>query len=361
VAALALGSLAAAAEPASLPMPVPFAQVTPLPALRGTAALHDDRLAWAGRGAQSIDIYLTNLTTGRVETLSSILVVQAGTTVSSLGYDGRWVVWSDNRFGDFKLFGLDTRTGQSGRLTTQPQDDGQVVVAQGQLAWVHTGEIHLLDLASQKETALPPLAGRSYEPSMGGGYLAWTQAQGAERNVVVHALAGGIPDRTFKGGATLSYSPQVTGGRVVWEQRSFSKPRPGHVSIPTGSVIKALDLATGTVSNLTAFGKVSAPAGSAGRIAWLDQPANGTSILRVLDVATNATSSFAGPRAGGQLSAAFLVVPDSADGDPFLYAASWSALRASQTSNALLWLGAAALAVAGVAGYSAWRRRHPFT
>jgi hypothetical protein len=336
----ASGQASTGTQPA---LPRPFEQVSPLNAESGAIGLHDDRLAWATRTPTSTDINLTNLTTGKTTTLSS--TPRAG--VKSLDFDGRWVVWSDNRFGHYNVFAVDTRDGRFTRLTDTLSDDSAVTVDGGAVFWLRGSYLFGMDIPTGKPLYLTNYQGQSYTPTARDGYLVWSQSDGDSRYLVVHPIGGASADRVVRDPNTrfYTYDPWTGEGRVVWEQRFTANPRVDQPPVRVFSVIQMMDLATGQLTNLTGHGLFDQPSLGPGRAAWIDETGR-TPHMAVLELATGKTWSLDGPSVKGLLSDSYLVVPGDSEGRVPLYAVSWASLTHWDWTP-YAWGLAAAIAVGG--------------
>jgi hypothetical protein len=339
---LLAGSVAAATTSTTPPaVPThPLAQVGDQPAIEKAFSLRGDRLAWAAHQERSVDILLTNLTTGATTRLSSVPVARA-VDLQSLSFDGRWVVWSDRRLGHFNLYAVDAGTGQATRLTDGLAEDLQVSVDAGVVAWVRGNTVQTLDIATRKAAAFP-VAGRVGELAFRDRTLAWSQIEGAARALVVQPLNG--TQAILRDPASQAFDPWVGEGRVVWEQRFMSAPQPPALPARIDSVLRSLDLATGQVANLTGRALVDQPSTGPGRTAWVDE---GQETPRLAIREGGRSWSLEGVQTRAQLSSTHLVTQGGATGEAPLYAVAWSDVGGIPWAL-IGWIAAAVILVAGL-------------
>lgn len=227
----------------------------------GPMDLHGTRLAWAALRDGQVELVVTDLVDG-AESTATRVPVDGERSVQSLAFDGRWLAWTDDRFGNLDPFAVDTETGRLLRLSDHSSDDEDVDVEDGRFAWVRKGGgVMLADDAGVAQEVIG--GGVASEPAFAGGWLAWSQIEGERRVIRGQYLADGsvhtVADDKGVIHAGLDGAPDghlIWGGTVDDKARIHARPL----------------LADGTMGEtrvLTDWGVFVVPRTGGGHGAWL--------------------------------------------------------------------------------------------
>lgn len=289
----------------------------------GPAALHGSTLAWLG--ADGV-LRLTDLATGASRDLTFL---PAGTAMQSIDFDGTWVAWCDDRFGDREAFAMDVRQLTLVRLSRNPAADTDITVGGGHAAWLHGGDLVGTDLAAPAMRTLSELGGPAFTPALDGDLLVWSQVVGSERHVFGMQW-GGNATRLTSDPRTVHSDPVAGGGRLAWRAELFSATldTPGYRSL--GSRIQEARIQAATPAgvsllkprNVTDLGSHDEPALGGPWLAWLEAlPEDAYGGVTAVELGTGASFQALAPLQAALVSDSHLVVVPS-DGGP-LQARPW--------------------------------------
>lgn len=149
------------------------------PVLGHNTAVWEDRVAWASPADGTIEIRVANLTTGNETVVTEIADPEGDVGVPSLVYDGRWVVWNDNRFGNLEVFAADTDNGSLSRLTHSDARDVAPSVSEGFAVWLRGLNVTIADLESGVQEVYREKTG-GVPPVIHGSKLVWGSLNGTE-------------------------------------------------------------------------------------------------------------------------------------------------------------------------------------
>ncbi|HJQ94020.1 MAG TPA: hypothetical protein VJ874_07045 [Candidatus Thermoplasmatota archaeon] len=238
--------------------------------------LHGSSLAWLSKTSTGINVVLTELEGGGDRILTTIPSEQgASLSVGCLAFDGTWVAWCDDRFGNMDVFAVEVASRRLVRISEGPTDDVEAALGDGRMAWSSGGAIWLRDLANGTSWRVDTGPGMAREPALAGETLAWIRLDGYTRYVVAGDLAGGGARALSGPNGTFAHALVGEGDALAWEvyvQRFSDRPEAGFA----GTVLQAVQ-AGGPVQNVTRVpdfqaGRSSPLATDLGghRVAWLD-------------------------------------------------------------------------------------------
>lgn len=357
-AALAALLLAAASATAASDLPDSFERITAGAFLPGASALHGDELVWASPlFSGGVDILKTDLSSKETTTLTSVLVPSSGSlSVKSVAYDGRWVTWLDNRFGNFDVFALDTSSGTLRRLTSTPQDEQDLTAAGGRAAWILENKLRAADLEANRPWSPSAAGTQDGDPCLSDSFLAWTRLD-RDGNAALIALDL-ESNQTLVVASQFSYGQlgaRCDGTRVAWETTQYYDATTGELK--SLRMVRWSDLPPGgPPHNVTRLDQRygSLLAFSAGRLAWLDV-AGQALVLKVHDGATNQTVDLEEVTFAGLSEKAVVVARPGAAGEWVFYAQRWDGAGAGAKGIPLPFTGLA-LALFAAAGLRARAR-----
>lgn len=336
---------------AAASLPKSFSRVAEGMFLPGASTLDGDQLVWASpQFSGDVDFMLTDLATGETSLLTSVVAPQGGIQILAVGFDGRWLAWLDDRFGNFEVFILDTGNGSLRRLTTTPADESGLAVAAGRAAWSSGGTLWLLDLRTMERTAHTPAGAQDGGACLSESLLAWSRLEGEISSLVAHDLASGrtwtVAQDPFIGQTNL----HCDGSRVAWTSVQYIDP--ATMKPKAMRLVRWADLETGARGNVTTIdqrhGHIAGFASS--HLAWVDYGAHGR-VLRVHDLLSGAMLDLGDVQLAG-LSAVAVVVAEGGDvGSWALYVQPWSPAPSSGLAKGIPGtpFGALALAVLAAA------------
>jgi MYXO-CTERM domain-containing protein len=301
----------------------------------GPVAAHGHDLVWLG---DDRFLHLTDLAAG---TTSSLTYLPTGVRLQSLAFDGTWLAWCDDRFGNWEAFAMDLHSLNLTRLSKDPGPDTDITVGGGHAAWLRDGELLGTDLDRLAVHRLSLLPGLAFTPSLDGDRLVWSQVVGTERHLAGLVWGGDAMVLTAARNAIES-NPVAAAGRVAWRSEAFSGPLGTRGSHSLGTQVLLADFpGTGPLHarNLTGLGTHGLPALGGAWAAWLE--AGGSNGLSAVNVETGThLDVLAGVRAV-EASAEYLVIAPS---DGPLQARPWQAASAGAPGPGLA-IGLAALAL----------------
>lgn len=252
-----------------------------------------DLVAVAVRESGEIKFNLVEVGTDDVGT-STVTRFEAddpNVTIDSLAFDGRWIVWSDNRGDQFDVHAVDTVSGGLLRLTDHPADDVQVDADEGQAVWTRRPAVLVGNLTTGSTGILSRGAGFSPAPSIDEGIVAWSRMNGTSFTIVGRSKEVprisviGTDDRL-----ALALPGLDASDGVVWtafEMKDPDDPGQGYNSsfIQIGPVPPSIGGARedgASVSRLSPAGVDAVhPVIGGGFVAWLQPTENGTSLMVV--------------------------------------------------------------------------------
>lgn len=217
-------------------LPPSFEKIAQGTYMPGASALHGDTLVWAspvleGPDAGRVDLKQVQAG-GRPQTLTSIVGPAGGVTVTTLAFDGRWVAWIDDRFGNAEVFVLDVPTGALRRLTSTPAAEEGIVAAEGRAAWTRGGTLLLADLATGKAEDITPEGSQDAEPCLTDAMLVWSRGRGdGTSSLEALRLGTNATSQVMLQESFGQRHPRCTQGlQVAWETLQYYDPSTGAVS-----------------------------------------------------------------------------------------------------------------------------------
>ncbi|HUR25205.1 MAG TPA: hypothetical protein VM327_04220 [Candidatus Thermoplasmatota archaeon] len=301
--------------------------------LHGASALHGEELVWASQTHDGgFDILRTDLQTQETAVLTSVVSASGGLRVQGMAFDGRWVTWLDDRFGNVEAFALDTSSSSLRRLTSTLEDEAGLTSSNGRAAWVHKGSVQVVDLESDLRWS--PANGRTDEPCLTGPFLVWSSPE-TNGNPALHAL-----DIELNVTRVMAMSGETTGHRnarcdgdlVAWERIHYDDAGTGPPTVVR--MILWGDLRDGSWQNVTAVdprrGRLLGF--TAGHLAWLDVSPHGMAVY-AHDVAANRTVDLGDLEMAGLSQEALVVAREAPAGQWTLYAQRWDAEEAAPSQG----------------------------
>jgi hypothetical protein len=228
-------------------------------------AAHGAQVAWALVAGQRVTFHLgaPGEASRQVTSVSGDRPVQ----VQAISFDGRYLAWSDDRFGNLESFVLDTQDGHAKRLSHDFGEDTDPDVADGLVAWQRGGRIWIHSLVNGTTWLFPHGAGQAVEPALAGGQLAFIRIEAARRTLVLAPLQGGAARTLVDEAGALPADPIGSGQVLVWRSallRDAADPSRGF----QGHVAQAMLLPDGPILDLGDSQAVAPAAGTGTRVAW---------------------------------------------------------------------------------------------
>jgi beta propeller repeat protein len=156
------------------------------------ASIHGRQVVWQDfRDVGYGDIYMKDLQTGKVKRITD----DPGGQYYPVIFD-QWIVWADNRHGQFDLYGYNLKRQMEIRLTNTPEDEtrpyinGPWVVYMEDAAGEQNINLRLLNLSNLASIQLTNEASEKEKTAMASGKLLWVDLKNGFRQV----LAGPVPD-----------------------------------------------------------------------------------------------------------------------------------------------------------------------
>nr|HPJ30668.1 biopolymer transporter Tol [Methanothrix sp.] len=179
-----------------------------------------------------------------------------------LATNGSLIVWSDNRGGDWDIFGFDFYNRFERPLVRSPGDQRRPEMGGDLLVWQdHRGgdwDVRALNISSGDEMIVAEGRGSQMNPSISGRRVAWMDNSSGDWKVMVKDLDGAAI-KPPASGAGDQIDPVVSGDLLVWQD-----DRSGDWDV------YVCDLATGEETKLTGEGDQIAPHVSGNTIVWED-------------------------------------------------------------------------------------------
>ncbi|MGB7571799.1 MAG: biopolymer transporter Tol, partial [Methanothrix sp.] len=176
--------------------------------------------------------------------------------------NGSLMVWSDNRRGNWNIFGFDFFTRAERSISAGEWDQLYAQASGDNVVWTDyrdgNGDIYVKNLSTGIESPLVTGKGDQVWPSISGQKVVWMDNSSGNWDVYLQDLAGGESVPIFKGSGQQMY-PIISGDLVVWQDN-----RNGEFDV----YVK--DLRTGNESSLTGEGDQIYPDVSGNTIAWED-------------------------------------------------------------------------------------------
>ena len=108
---------------------------------------------------------------------------------------GGFVVWQDNRNGDWDIYGLDIRSGRQWEICRAPGDQTHPAVRGPLVVWQDSrnGEWDIYGYDLRVGTVCPVYVGRGNqtEPAIYGDVVVWTDDRGGEKDIYMNQRKGG--------------------------------------------------------------------------------------------------------------------------------------------------------------------------
>lgn len=285
-----LAVLATPSSQAAGGLPEGFREVAKGSFMEGASDLHGDRLVWASPTTRgTVELRLTNVTTRETTVLTTIAGSVGGLTIPTLDFDGRWVAWIDDRFGNAEAFALDSAGTTLRRLTTTPRDEATVVVSGGRAIWSLEGAMWMEELSTGERELLTAPGMAEVPMCVSGDLLVLGALNGTGSDLKVRDLSGGA-DRTLVHVQDQGQeNARCDGGRVAFESVQY-------YDFTTGKPIdlrriRWMELSGGPMHDVhdldQRHGRLRGFA--AGHVAWVDATEAGLA-MALHDVAANRTT-----------------------------------------------------------------------
>lgn len=304
----------------------PWHQIGEGPVDPGLLATADGKLAWGIQGNGTLALSVAHVAVNQTVPIANLS--GTGDQVAAFAYDGRWIVWSDDRHGNLDLFALDTEQDRAPvRVTETPGDDLQPTVDDGRAVWMHEGDLWSRVLPDGDIELLRAGVGSLPEPSIHDGLVAWSQEGRSAPFIAVMTLEPRALATLPASQGAASFGPRVHGDTVVWTSLVLG---PGSGPSPTveGAVVELATLTRTGGGNLTIDhrnltaepGPVKDATVAGDWVAWLELGESGVSLLRVTDHAGATELTVPGPISRGLLTDDHVVVIASASGPGEVFA-----------------------------------------
>ncbi|MCR3883876.1 MAG: biopolymer transporter Tol, partial [Methanothrix sp.] len=181
---------------------------------------------------------------------------------AEIATSGSFVVWSDNRGGDWDIFGFDFYNRRERPLVRAPGDQRSPAVESGLLVWQDDRkgdwDIRALDLSSGDEIVVAEGRGDQVRPSVSNRRIAWMDDSSGNWDVMVRDLDGrSINPPPRRAGDQIN--SVLSGDLLVWQD-----------SRDGGWDVYAWDLSSGAETKLTGEGDQINPSVSGNVIVWED-------------------------------------------------------------------------------------------
>lgn len=232
-----------------------------------------DRVAWARRSGQRLELLTTELHGGGERVEATVLGQSAAPLLHDLAYDGRYLAWIDDRFGLSDAFVVDTQTGAQTRLTHDGVKEGGVDVNAGIVAWGTTRALGLRAMANATTWFLP-VGGDSSEPALLLGGVAWAEALDRTRTLMLDQ-AGAAPSRVDGNETTFAWHPSADDGLLAWQLQVLADEGARGVA---GASVRILDASGRPQAISPVIPGLLGPWVGASRVAWIQSDASGSSI-----------------------------------------------------------------------------------
>ncbi|MHB1261036.1 MAG: TolB-like translocation protein [Thermoplasmatota archaeon] len=287
---LLLTLLAAPLGQAAGGLPDGFREVAKGSFMEDASDLHGDRLVWASPTTKgTVELRITNVTSRETRVLTTIAGSVGGLTISALDFDGRWVAWIDDRFGNAEAFALDSAGTTLRRLTTTPQDEVAIVVWGGKAIWTLEGTMWLEDLAGGERKKLTAPGAAEVPMCVSGDLLVLGTVNGTGSDLKVRSLSSGSERMLVHVQDQGQENARCDGGLVAFESVQY-------YNFTTGKPldlrrIRWMELAGGPMHDVRDLeqrhGRLRGFA--AGHVAWTDVTEAGLTTA-VHDLAANRTT-----------------------------------------------------------------------
>lgn len=142
-----------------------------------------DEVVWASEGENSVEFRVGNLSSGEETVLTEVADPDGELEVDSLAYDGRWLVWSDDRFGHLQTFAFDTRNETLTRLSDSEQDALGADLSGGFSVWLEGRDVWLARAETGKAEAYREKTA-AVAPRIVGSNVLWARIHGT--NTTLH-------------------------------------------------------------------------------------------------------------------------------------------------------------------------------
>ncbi|MCC7202036.1 MAG: hypothetical protein IT393_05140 [Nitrospirae bacterium] len=155
-------------------------------------AIHHQLVVWQDfRDVGYGEIYLKDLRTGDVRRITNNPGGQYHPAIFN-----QWIVWADNRNGQFDLYGYNLRRNAEIRLTNTPEDETRPYINDKWVVYTEdsAGELdinlRLLHLSNLASVQLTNAESEKEKPSLASGRLIWSELHSGRSQV----MAGTLPD-----------------------------------------------------------------------------------------------------------------------------------------------------------------------
>lgn len=351
--------LASSASVASGTTPGPEEDMPPFQLLSNRTVLtfdaHGDQVAWAAPAEESVEILVTNLSEGRTDVRTRIPGDPANISVEKLGFDGRWIVWSDDRYGQREVFALDTQTISLQRVTDHPADDLAGGVDEGWMVWERRESIYVSNLSGGTSRLFHAGAGPRSGPVVDGGLVAWSQIDGRSRAVALGEFDAGSWSLVARGPDAVRREVRIEDNRILWLSLEYANPARPEEGVRTSrlqGVIVDLDHVDPAhrpeITNVTPDGHGWIPVAGGGQLGWVSATASGDALLTLWS--DGAGRAYLLPPTVREVSMTSQHVVLSAKGasGPILYSVAWDELEVWEPSDPWGWLPGALLLGGGM-------------
>lgn len=172
-----------------------------------------------------------------------------GTRIRGLVANEQWVVWSDDRSGEFDIYAVERSTGQSSRIVRQAGEDSDVHLHGDRIAFEAGTRLFTMTLPNGKPQALN-VSGQALQPVISEDSIVYLRFEARETSVV--SSAPGRADVTLE--KTRGSYPKflrADTGALAWLTSVLWNPdQPGRGF--EGNVVQFAEGPLGPVRNLTA-------------------------------------------------------------------------------------------------------------
>lgn len=248
--------------------------------MKGSLAVQGTEVVFASASDNGtrVGLWRVDTATDTESLLTQVHVPGGNLTVESLGYDGRYVAWIDDRSGTPQVYALDTRDQGLRAITDAQSEQRQLSLDDGVVVWASWGNFTVNALDLDEGIRYPVGAGAgtgpASAPDVHNHTVVWSKSiEGTNFDVVARDLdTGELRRLTYD--SMLQTTPHIWGDKVVWSEAFLPSSMreavdPNASDKPEGARIAMYDLSTNETVHLTpGFGSFRRPVVADGWVAW---------------------------------------------------------------------------------------------
>ena len=285
-----------------------------------------DYIVWSDNRNGNWDIFAYQVSTG-----SEINVVTNSSDQSSPVISGDIIVWEDGRNGALDIYGYKISTATEFKISdaantqSSPQIDGDYVVWQDNRSG-NDSDIYAYQISTGNEITVSTAAGEQWSPKISGDHIVWQTFDGTQSDVYGYQISSGTIIFNTAAAAGSQYKPEINGDYVVWvDNRNIP------IDINNRDDIYAYKLSTSTEFAVTTEdGDQGSPQIDGDYIVWQDKQ-TGDFNIHLYQISTaneQVISSAAGDQTLPIISGDIVAWQDARNGNIDIYA-----YQISQTSE----------------------------